>query len=155
MIIKLIKQQTRKVTPMTTLNPVKASNKKAPIKQMLHLMLCAFIIFNILSVAFGRLYYIKCSAHGCQLGILKIQIAEWYHQSWIVPLLRFKQLNLVMKHHNWCRYSLSESLQFRNAITTRCFVTLYEVWMMASVVVQSLTVQTPQFVLIVLGHWCF
>ena len=61
---------------MNTLNVVKASNKKTPVKHIPHLTLCAFMIFTVLSVAFGRLYYIKCSAHGCQLGILKIHVEE-------------------------------------------------------------------------------
>lgn len=59
---------------MNTFDAVKTSNKKTPVKQTLRLILCAFLIFTVLSLAFGRLYYIQCSTHGCQLGILKIEV---------------------------------------------------------------------------------
>jgi len=59
---------------MNTPDAVKASNKKTPVKRILRFVLNAFLIFTVLSVAFGRLYYIQCSEHGCSVGVLKIQV---------------------------------------------------------------------------------
>jgi len=59
---------------MNTLNVVKASNKKMPVRKILDLILFAFLIFSVLNLAFGRFYYIQCSADGCQLDMLKFQV---------------------------------------------------------------------------------
>jgi len=64
----------KKVIPMNTLDTVNVSNKKTPVKRILQLVLYAFMIFTVISAAFGRVYYIQCSEHGCGLGILQIQV---------------------------------------------------------------------------------
>jgi len=59
---------------MNTTDAVKVSNKKMPVKRILRLLLSVFIIFSIVSAAFGRIYYIQCSEHGCRLGVLQVHV---------------------------------------------------------------------------------